>query len=62
MVSGRLPDIVALTTAPTLAGVPSPLDRRGLSALARLARGHVTVRGDRALGRRLLSLMALQTD
>lgn len=59
VVSGRLPDIIRLTTAPTVAGLPSPIDRRGLTALGHLARGRVQVRGDRSLGRRLMALMAL---
>ena len=59
VVSGRLPDIIRLTTAPTMAGLPSPMDPRGRTALRHLARGRVQVRGDRALGRRLMALMAL---
>lgn len=59
VISGRLAHIVALTAAPLLAGVPSPLHRRGRVALAHLARGRVQVRGDRVLGRRFLELVAL---
>jgi ubiquinone biosynthesis protein UbiJ len=59
VVAGRLPDIIRLTTAPTVAGLPSPIDPRGRAVLGQLARGRVRVRGDRALGRRLLALMAL---
>ena len=59
VVSGSLPDIIRLTTAPTVAGLPSPIDRRGLTVLGHLARGRVQVRGDRSLGRRLMALMAL---
>lgn len=59
VVSGRLPDIIRLTTAPTVAGLPSPIDARGRTALGHLARRRVQVRGDRALGRRLMALMAL---
>jgi hypothetical protein len=59
VVSGRLPHIVALTTAPLLGGVPSPIARRGRAALARVANGRVKVSGDRALGRKLLRLMEL---
>lgn len=59
VVSGRLPHIVALTTAPLLGGVPSPIARRGRAALARVANGGVKVDGDRALGRKLLRLMEL---
>lgn len=59
VVSGRLPDIIRLTTAPMVAGLPSPADPRGRAVLGQLARGQVRVRGDRALGRRLLALLAL---
>jgi hypothetical protein len=59
VVAGRLPDIIKLTTAPMVAGVPSPIDRRGRAVLGHLARGRIQVRGDRALGRQLMALMAL---
>jgi hypothetical protein len=59
VISGRLPHIVALTTAPLLGGVPNPASKRGRVALAQVANGRVKVSGDRALGRRLLRLMAL---
>ena len=59
VVSGRLPHIVALTTAPLLGGVPNPVARRGRAALARVADGRVKLGGDRALARQLLRLLAL---
>lgn len=59
IVSGRLPHVVALTTAPLLGGWPNPMVRRGRAALARVADGRVAIRGNRALARRLLRLMAL---
>ncbi len=59
VVAGRLPHVVTLATAPMVAGVPNPVTRDGRSALGRLTRGHVTVAGDRALGRRLLRLLEL---
>jgi len=59
VVSGALPDVVHLTTAPLVGGVPNPVNARGRSALARMARGRVRVDGDRALGRRLLRLLEL---
>jgi hypothetical protein len=59
VIVGRLPHIVALTTAPLLGGVPNPASRRGRAALAQVANGRVKVSGDRALGRRLLRVMAL---
>ncbi len=57
VVSGRLPDVVALTVAPKIGGVPSPLGRRGRAALGNLATGRVQIVGNRMLGRRLLALM-----
>lgn len=59
VVSGRLPDVIKLTTAPMVAGLPNPIDRRGRAALGQLARGRVQISGDRALGRRLLALLAI---
>ena len=58
-VTGRLPHVVALTVAPLVGGVPNPATVRGRSALAKVAAGHVRVEGDRALGRRLLRLLAI---
>lgn len=59
VVSGRLPHIVAVTTAPLFGGVPNPFARRGRGALARVVDGRVRLQGDRALGRRLLALLQL---
>jgi hypothetical protein len=56
VVSGRLPDIIALTTAPLVAGWPNPALRRGRAALARVADGRVRIRGNRGLARKLLRL------
>lgn len=58
VVAGRLPDVISLTTAPTVAGLPSPIAARGRQALGHLARGRVRVSGDRGLARRLMALMA----
>jgi hypothetical protein len=58
-VSGRLPHVVALTVAPLVGGVPNPATGRGRSALAKVAGGQVRLEGDRALGRRLLRLLAI---
>jgi hypothetical protein len=41
------------------AGFPNPARVRGRAALARVARRHVRVTGDRALARKLLRLLAL---
>src|SRR4051812_37087223 len=46
VISGALPDFVHLTTAPLVAGAPSPFSRRGWSALARVANGRVRIDGD----------------
>ena len=59
VISGRLPHVVALATAPLVGGVPNPVNRRGRAALARMANRRVRVVGDRALGRKLLRLLAL---
>jgi hypothetical protein len=59
VISGRLPHVVALATAPLVGGVPNPVNRRGRAALARVANRRVRVVGNRALGRRLLRLLAL---
>ena len=58
-VSGRLPDIVALATAPHVLGVPNPARLRGLSAILRLSSGRVAIDGDRGLALRLIRLLAL---
>jgi hypothetical protein len=59
VVSGRLPHVVHLTTTPMLAGIPNPATRHGRTTLGRLRRGHVTVQGDRELGRNLMRLLEL---
>jgi hypothetical protein len=58
-VTGRLPHIVHLTTAPKLGGMPNPGRAHGRAALARLTRGEIRLFGDRALGRKLLRLLEL---
>ena len=58
-ISGSLPDIVHFATAPHVRGVPNPARVRGRAALARVARRHVRVTGDRGLARKLLRLLAL---
>jgi hypothetical protein len=63
VIAGALPDIVHMLTVPTLGGrlrgMPNPARARGRAALARVASGRVKIDGDRALGRRLLQLLAL---
>lgn len=58
-IEGSLPDIVHFATAPHVRGVPNPARVKGRAALARMARRHVRVSGDRALARKLLRLLAL---
>lgn len=58
-IEGSLPDIVALAAAPQMAGIPNPVTGRGLSALRKVASGQVQLKGDTALARRLLRLLAL---
>ena len=59
VVSGSLPDVVHLTSAPMVGGVPNPLGTRGRAALGRLASRRVRLQGSSTLGRRLLRLLAL---
>lgn len=59
LISGALPDIVQLTTAPLFAGVPKPTNARGRAALARMANGKVKIEGSAVLARRLLKLLEL---
>ena len=56
---GSLPDIIAVAAAPQVAGIPSPMTGRGLSAIGLVARGQVQFSGDTALARRLLRLLSL---
>lgn len=58
-VSGRLPHIVHIATAPTLLGIPNPASRHGLAAILGLYRGRVSLQGDRMMARRLIQLLAL---
>jgi hypothetical protein len=59
-VCASLPDLIALTVAPTVGGLPNPLAPRGRAALGRLATGRVQVIGSRMLGRKLLALLRVQ--
>jgi hypothetical protein len=58
-VSGRLPDIIHLATAPNLLGIPNPARIDGIGAILRLSRGRVTIDGDRRLALKLIRLLAL---
>jgi hypothetical protein len=59
VISGNLPDIVQLASAPLFGGVPKPTDARGRGALARLAGGRVRIEGNPLLARRLLKLLEI---
>ena len=58
-ISGRLPDIVALISAPLLGGLPKPTSPRGRAALARLADGRVEFDGPLRHARRLVALLSV---
>ncbi len=58
-VSGSLPDIVHLATAPLIGGIPRPTAARGRAALARFAGGRVKIEGSPLLARRLLKLLEI---
>ena len=58
-VSGRLPDVVLLTTARLRMGMPDPADARGRAVLGRLATGRIRLRGDQRLARGLLELLRI---
>lgn len=58
-VSGRLPDVVLLTTARLRLGMPDPSDGRGRAVLGRLATGRIRLRGDQRLARGLLELLRI---
>ena len=57
VVCAKLPDLVAVTAAPLVGGVPKPTDPRGRAALRALANGTVRLEGSRGLGRKLLTLL-----
>jgi hypothetical protein len=59
VISGALPDIVQLASAPLFGGVPKPTDARGRAALARVAGGRVRIEGNPLLARRLLKLLEI---
>jgi len=59
VVSGRLADIVLLTSVPLARGVPRPTNPRGRRALRLLAKKTVRMEGSRVLGRRLLELLSV---
>jgi len=60
IVSGRLPDIVLLTTAPLRMGLPDPMDPRGRVALQKIAAGRVRLGGDPRMARGLVEMMRIE--
>ncbi len=56
-VQGTLPDLVSLMVAPTLAGLPSPVQARGRAALGMVAGRRVRFRGRLGLARRFLLII-----
>ena len=58
-VSGALPDLVGLLVAPLVGGLPSPIGRRGLSALGLLAGRRVRIEGRITLMRSFLGVMRI---
>lgn len=58
-ITGELPDVVALLVTPLLAGVPSPIDRRGRATLGRLAGRRIRLEGRIGLLRAFLALIRI---
>ncbi|HEX2231832.1 MAG TPA: hypothetical protein VHG69_00525 [Thermoleophilaceae bacterium] len=59
VVSGSLPDIVQLASAPLAAGIPKLTDPRGRAAIKRVANRRVRMQGSTRLAGRLLRLLEL---
>ena len=58
-VSGSLPDIVHLASAPMFGGVPKLSDARGRAAITKVAGGQVKIEGSPLLARRVLKLLEI---
>ncbi|MDQ6749461.1 MAG: hypothetical protein M3Z33_01700 [Actinomycetota bacterium] len=59
VISGSLPDIIKLTAAPFVGGLPKLTDARGRAALASMAGGKIKIDGSATLARRLLKLLEI---
>jgi hypothetical protein len=59
VITGSLPQVVQLASAPLFGGVPSPHSRRGRSALAKVAGRKVKIEGSPLLARRVLKLLEI---
>ena len=58
-ITGTLPDLAALMVAPTLGGVPNPVDARGRAAIGLFASGRVRIQGRVGVLRSFVSLIRL---
>jgi hypothetical protein len=58
-ISGSLPDLVALMIAPTVRGVPSPMDARGRAAIALFTSRRVRIQGRVGALRSFVSLIRI---
>jgi hypothetical protein len=58
-ISGSLPDLAAMMVAPTLAGVPSPIDPRGRAAIGLFTSKRVRIQGKIGTLRSFVSLIRL---
>jgi hypothetical protein len=59
-IEGRLPDVIALITAPLAGGLPRPTTSGGRAAIARLADGRVDFTGSLRTARSVIRLLALR--
>lgn len=62
VISGPLPEIVSLTAAPLVGGVPKLTTRAGRAALGSVASGRVRIKGRRAVARKLLVLLRIEAQ
>jgi len=58
-ISGSLSDLAAMMVAPTLGGVPSPIDRRGRAAIGLFTSRRVRIQGKIGTLRSFVSLIRL---
>ncbi len=59
VITGSLPQIVQLTSAPLFGGLPRPTHARGRAALAKVAARKVKIEGNPLLARRVLKLLEI---
>jgi hypothetical protein len=59
IISGSLPDVVQLASAPLFGGLPKPTDARGRAALRGITGGRVKIEGSPLLARRMLKLLEI---